>query len=100
MSTVQQYGLESIMGTGTLLNHMFLLMSAVGNAVFANLPLLFALAVAMGMAKEEKAVAVLSAALSFIIMHMTIHELLVFPARSCRTASWLPPSLPAPWARR
>ena len=63
MSTVQQYGLESIMGTGTLLNHMFLLMSAVGNAVFANLPLLFALAVAMGMAKEEKAVAVLSAAL-------------------------------------
>lgn len=78
MSTVQQYGLESIMGTGTLLNHMFLLMSAVGNAVFANLPLLFALAVAMGMAKEEKAVAVLSAALSFIIMHMTIHELLVF----------------------
>ena len=78
ISTVQQYGLESIMGTGTLLNHMFLLMSAVGNAVFANLPLLFALAVAMGMAKEEKAVAVLSAALSFIIMHMTIHELLVF----------------------
>ncbi len=78
MSTVQQYGLESIMGTGTLLNHMFLLMSAVGNAVFANLPLLFALAVAMGMAKEEKAVAVLSAALSFIIMHMTIHDLLVF----------------------
>ena len=78
LSTVEQYGLESIMGAGTVLNHVFLLMSSVGNAVFANLPLLFALAVAMGMAKEEKAVAVLSAALSFIIMHMTIHELLVF----------------------
>ena len=78
LSTVQQYGLESIMGAGTVLNHVFMLMSSVGNAVFANLPLLFALAVAMGMAKEEKAVAVLSAALSFIIMHVTIHELLVF----------------------
>ena len=78
LSTVEQYGLESVMGAGTVLNHVFLLMSSVGNAVFANLPLLFALAVAMGMAKEEKAVAVLSAALSFIIMHMTIHELLVF----------------------
>ena len=78
MATVQQYGLESIMGSGTLLNHMFLLMSAVGSAVFANLPLLFALAVSLGMAKEEKAVAVLSAALSFIVMHKTIYELLVF----------------------
>lgn len=78
MATVQQYGLEGIMGSGTLLNHVFLIMSTVGNAVFANLPLLFALAVALGMAKEEKAVAVLSAALSFIIMHVTIHELLVF----------------------
>ena len=78
LSTVQQYGLESIMGAGTLLNHTFLLMSAVGSAVFANLPLLFALAVALGMAKEEKAVAVLSSALSFIVMHKTIYELLVF----------------------
>ena len=78
LSTVQQYGLESIMGAGTLLNHAFLLMSAVGTAVFANLPLLFALAVSLGMAKEEKAVAVLSAALSFIVMHKTIYELLVF----------------------
>lgn len=78
MSTVQQYGLESIMGTGTLLNHVFILMSVVGNAVFANLPLLFALAIAMGMAKAEKAVAVLAAALTFILTHVTIHQLLVF----------------------
>ena len=78
MSTIEQYGLQSIMGSGTLLNHVFLLMSAVGSAVFANLPLLFALAVALGMAKEEKAVAVLSAALSFIVMHKTISELLIF----------------------
>lgn len=78
LTTVQQYGLEGIMGSGTLLHHAFLLMSAVGSVIFANLPLLFALAVALGMAKEEKAVAVLSAALSFIVLHKTISELLVF----------------------
>ena len=77
-ATIDQYGLQSIMGAGTALNHLFLLMTAVGSAVFDNLPLLFALAVSLGMAKEEKAVAVLSAGLSFIVMHKTIHELLVF----------------------
>ena len=76
--TIAQYGLTGLMGEGTFLNHAFLLMTAVGEAVFSNLPLLFALAVALGMAKEEKAVAVLSAALSFIVMHKTISELLVF----------------------
>ena len=76
--TIAQYGLQGLMGEGTALNHVFLLMSAVGSAVFDNLPLLFALAVALGMAKEEKAVAVLSAGLSFIVMHKTISELLIF----------------------
>lgn len=77
-ATIAQYGLQALMGEGTALNHLFLLMSAVGSAVFDNLPLLFALAVSLGMAKEEKAVAVLSAGLSFIVMHKTIHELLIF----------------------
>ena len=76
--TIAQYGLQAWMGEGTLLNHVFLLMSTVGSAVFDNLPLLFALAVALGMAKEEKAVAVLSSGLAFIVMHKTISELLTF----------------------
>lgn len=76
--TVAKYGLEAIMGAGTTLNYVFQIMSAVGGAVFANLPLIFAMAVALGMAKEEKAVAVLSAAIAFIIMHTTIKCLLVF----------------------
>ena len=53
-------------------------MNNVGLAVFANLPLIFAMAVAFGMAKKERGVAVLSAGLSFIIMHTTIKTLLVF----------------------
>ncbi|MCL2888666.1 MAG: PTS transporter subunit EIIC [Elusimicrobia bacterium] len=77
-NTVALYGLQHIMGAGTALNHIFLLMSAVGTAVFANLPLLFAMAVALGMANEEKAVAVLSSAIAFIIMHTTINSLLTF----------------------
>ncbi len=76
--TIAQYGLQAWMGEGTLLNHVFMLMSTVGSAVFDNLPLLFALAVALGMAKEEKAVAVLSSGLAFIVMHKTISELLTF----------------------
>ncbi|MDR0292132.1 MAG: PTS transporter subunit EIIC [Elusimicrobium sp.] len=76
--TVALYGLQNIMGQGTLLNHIFILMSAVGTAVFANLPLMFAMAVALGMANEEKAVAVLSSAIAFIVMHVTINNLLVF----------------------
>ncbi|MDR0734962.1 MAG: PTS transporter subunit EIIC, partial [Elusimicrobiota bacterium] len=76
--TVQQYGLEGIMGAGSFLNHTFVVMSAVGNAVFANLPLIFAISVALGIAAEEKAVAALSAAISFIIMHTTINNMLVF----------------------
>jgi len=78
LTTVHSYGLDAIMGAGTILHYTFEIMSSVGGAVFANLPLIFALAVALGMAKEEKAVAVLSSAIAFIIMHTTIHSLLVF----------------------
>ncbi|MGB2579651.1 glucose-like phosphotransferase system IIB component [Elusimicrobium simillimum] len=90
LSTVEQYGLAGIMGDGTILNYTFQLMSSVGGVVFANLPLLFAMAVALGMAKEEKAVAVLSAALSFIIMHTTIKCLLLFSGQILADGSVAP----------
>ena len=51
-------------------------MSQVGNTIFGNLPLIFALAVALGMAKNEKAVAVLSAGISFFVMNSTINAML------------------------
>ena len=40
-------------------------MSAAGDIVFANLPIIFAMGVAIGMAKKEKDVAALSAAIAF-----------------------------------
>ena len=47
-------------------------MSDAGNIVFANLPIIFAMGVAIGMAKKEKEVAALSAAITFFIMHASI----------------------------
>ncbi|MGN0351566.1 MAG: glucose PTS transporter subunit IIA [Roseburia sp.] len=66
------YGLTGIMGPGTVLNAIFQVMSEAGNIVFANLPIIFAMGVAIGMAKKEKEVAALAAAIAFFIMHASI----------------------------
>ncbi len=66
------YGLIGIMGPGTMLNAILQVMSAAGDIVFANLPIIFAMGVAIGMAKKEKEVAALSAAIGFFIMHASI----------------------------
>ena len=63
--TIAAYHLQGIMGEGTILNALLTIMSQVGNTIFGNLPLIFALAVALGMAKNEKAVAVLSAGILY-----------------------------------
>lgn len=66
------YGLMGIMGPGTMLNAILQVMSKAGDIVFANLPIIFAMGVAIGMAKKEKDVAALSAAIAFFIMHASI----------------------------
>lgn len=69
---LEAYGLMGIMGPGTVLNAILQVMSAAGDIVFANLPIIFAMGVAIGMAKKEKEVAALSAAIAFFIMHASI----------------------------
>lgn len=66
------YGLMGIMGPGTFLYALFTVMKDAGDIVFANLPILFAMGVAIGMARREKEVAALSAAVAFLIMHASI----------------------------
>lgn len=73
---IASYGLQSVLGSGTFLNSVLLVMKDTGNIVFANLPLIFAMGVALGMAEKEKATATLSSAIAFIIMHQTISTLL------------------------
>lgn len=75
-NTIDSYHLEWLLGERTILNGLLLIMSQAGSIIFNNLPLIFAMAVALGMAKNEKAVAVLSSAISFIVMHTTINAML------------------------
>ena len=69
---LETYGLVKFMGEGTVLNSILTVMNAAGSIVFDNLPLLFAMGVAIGMAKKEKEVAALAAAIAFFIMHASI----------------------------
>jgi glucose-specific phosphotransferase system IIA component len=66
------YGLTGLMGPGTFAYSILSVMSAAGSVVFGNLPLIFAMGVAIGMAKKEKEVAALAAAIAFFIMHASI----------------------------
>ena len=64
------YGLMDIMGPGTLIYTILSVCGKCGDIIFGNLPIIFAMGVAIGMAKAEKEVAALSAAVSFFVMHM------------------------------
>ena len=75
-TTLKTYGLEGIMGQGTVFHGIFQVMNDAGNIVFSNLPILFAIGVAIGMAKKEKEVAALSAVIAFFIMHASISALI------------------------
>lgn len=70
------YGLTGILGPGTPANAILTVMNAAGNIVFANLPVLFAMGVAIGMARKEKEVAALSAVIAFFVMHASIGTLI------------------------
>ena len=70
------YGLMEVMGPGTLLFNLLSIMKNAGDIVFANLPILFAMGVAAGMANSEKEVATLSGAVAYFVMHATINAML------------------------
>lgn len=69
---LRTYGLWNLMGPGTIFQAIFQVMSSAGDIVFANLPIIFAMGVAIGMAKREKEVAALAASIAFFIMHASI----------------------------
>lgn len=70
------YNLTDIIGPGTPVYAFLSLLNSAGSVIFNNLPILFALGVAIGMAKNEKAVAALSSMVAFLIMHSTIGQLI------------------------
>ena len=75
-TTIATYGLQGILGNGTILHALLVIMSKAGNVIFDNLPIIFAVGVAIGMAKAEKEVAALSAMISFFVMHASINAVL------------------------
>ena len=75
-TTIATYGLTAILGKGTILNSLLIIMNQVGSAVFNNLPLIFAVGVAIGMAYKEKEVSALSALIAFFVMNTAINAML------------------------
>lgn len=75
-TTIETYGLTKLLGDGTVLHALLVIMNKVGSAVFDNLPLIFAVGVAVGMAKKEKEVSALSAVIAYFVMNTAINAML------------------------
>ena len=75
-TTISSLHLEGVLGNGTFLHDFLIILTIVGSGLFNNLPLIFAAAVALGMAKKAKEVAVLSSIIAFFVMHTTISGML------------------------
>ncbi|MCD8091224.1 MAG: glucose PTS transporter subunit IIA [Clostridiales bacterium] len=89
-TTLEAYHLTAIFGEGTILNALLVVMNDVANVIFDNLPLLFAVGVALGMAKKEKEVAALAAVIAFFVMHSAISACLTVSGKVLADGSLAP----------
>ncbi len=76
-TTIETYNLGGVIYEGGVLYTVLDIMSKTGSAVFDNLALLFAMGVAIGMAKKEKEVAALSGAIAYLVMNTAISVLIM-----------------------
>lgn len=73
---LETYGLTGVIYEGSVLYTIFDIMNQCGSAVFNNLALLFAMGVAIGMAKKEKEVAALSGVIAYLVMNTAISAMI------------------------
>ena len=73
---LETYNLMGVLGPGTIAYDILSVLSEAGNIIFGNLPIIFAMSVAIGMAKKEKEVAALSGAIAFFVMHASIGKMI------------------------
>ncbi|MBQ4088574.1 MAG: PTS transporter subunit EIIC [Clostridia bacterium] len=73
---LETYGLSRIIYPGSIIYTILDIMNLCGSVVFSNLPLLFAMGVAIGMAKQEKEVAALSGAIAYLVMNTAISAMI------------------------
>ncbi len=62
---------------GSILNSFLQIMMDAGSIIFGNLPVMFAMAIAIGFARTEKGAAALAALISYLIMNVVIAKTLV-----------------------
>lgn len=74
---LETYNLAGVLGPGTVAYSVFTVLANVGTIIFNNLPIIFAMGIALGLADAEKGTATLSAAIAFFVMHQTINSLLI-----------------------
>ncbi len=73
---LEAYNLTGVIYEGGIAYTILDIMNQCGSAVFNNLALLFAMGVAIGMAKKEKEVAALSGAIAFLVMNTAISAMI------------------------
>ncbi len=76
-TTLATYHLTGAFGEGTVMWAVNTIFKSVGNAIFNNLAVLFAIGVAIGMARKEKEVAALSAFIAYVVMNTAIDGMLM-----------------------
>lgn len=80
-ATLQAYHLQDVMGQGTLFYTLFYIAKSVGLVIFENISFLFAIGVAIGMAKKEKEIAAIAAFIAYFTMNATVSALLYMDGR-------------------
>ena len=73
---LEAYHLTGVIYPGSAIYTLLDIMNQCGSAVFNNLALLFAMGVAIGMAKREKDVAALSGAIAYLVMNTAISAMI------------------------
>ena len=73
---LETYGLTGLIHEGTVIYTVLDIMNQCGSAIFNNLAVLFAMGVAIGMAKKEKEVAALSGAIAYLVMNTAISAMI------------------------
>ncbi|WP_067842032.1 PTS transporter subunit EIIC [Amphibacillus sediminis] len=67
------------------LQGVFTVMSSAGNIIFSNLPVIFAIGIAIGLARSDKGTAGLAAMFGFLVMHATINAMLAITGQMAET---------------
>ena len=83
---VDTYNL-TFLAPGTLMNHILILFLNAGSFIFANLSVIFAVGVAIGLANQNKETAALSALLGFLLFHTVIGTVLGFMGQTPDTTT-------------